>query len=41
VGTALAYARAQQVRVHTHLRPRPHLQVLPIDQPMLDEARTA
>ncbi|MFL6240411.1 MAG: MFS transporter [Actinomycetes bacterium] len=39
--TALVYARMTDVRVHTHLRPRPMVHVRPIEQHMLDEARSA
>jgi MFS family permease len=39
--TALAYARSQHVRVHGHLRPRPRIHVKPIEQPILEEARSA
>jgi MFS family permease len=41
LGCAVAYARLQRVRVHTHLLPRPHLHVRPIEEPFLDEARSA
>jgi MFS family permease len=44
LGTALAYARSQQVQVHAHLRPHPRVHVRPlrpIEQPMLEEARSA
>jgi MFS family permease len=41
VGCAFAYARMQQVRVHPHLTPRPHVHVRPLEEPFLDEARSA
>jgi MFS family permease len=41
VGTAIRFARLQRVRVHAHLRPHPHVHVRPIEQPLLDEARSA
>jgi MFS family permease len=41
VGCALVYARMQHVRVHAHLRPHPRLHVRPIEQPILEEARSA
>jgi MFS family permease len=39
VGCAVAFARAQRVTVHPHLRPRPHVHVLP--EELLEEARSA
>jgi MFS family permease len=39
--TALAYARSQHMQVHAHLRPRPKLHVRPVEQPLLEEARSA
>jgi MFS family permease len=38
---ALVFARTQQVRVHAHLRPHPRVHVRPIEQPFLEEARSA
>jgi len=41
VGCAAAFAHAQRIRVHPHLRPRPHVRVLPVESPVLEEARSA
>jgi MFS family permease len=41
LGCGLAFARMKNVRVHTHLRPRPVLHVRPIEQPMIEEAHSA
>jgi MFS family permease len=41
VGCAFAYARMQRVRVRPHLTPRPHVHIRPLEQPLLDEARSA
>ena len=41
VGCAVVFARWQNVQVRGHLRPRPHVHVLPVEEPVLEEARTA
>ena len=40
-GCAMAFARMQRLRVHTHWRPHPVVHVRPVEAPLLDEARSA